>query len=94
MGKRFAEEAHGGNTAGLGVRDGRIEMDESAVMVNTPPTTASGGSESGDDEAQAAVNGEVVRRGVKRGQAVEAARAGIFGLGFLMAVVGVWGDGA
>ena len=74
------------------MRDGRIELDESAVMV-TPPTTASGGSESGDDEA-AHVNGEVVRRGVERGRAVEAARAGIFGLGFFMAVVGVWGDGA
>lgn len=68
------------------------ELDESAVMV-TPPTTASQGSESGD-EPEINVNGEVVRRGVERGRAIEAARAGIFGVGFFMAVVGIWGDGS
>ncbi|KIW02052.1 uncharacterized protein PV09_06553 [Verruconis gallopava] len=68
---------------------GRIEMEESGVIV-TPP--ASGSSESGDEDAS--VNGEVVRRGVERGRVVEAARAGVFGLSFVMAVVGLWGDGA
>jgi autophagy-related protein 33 len=67
----------------------RIEMEESGVIV-TPPAS---GSESGDDDA-AVINGEVVRRGVERGRVVEATRTGIFGLSFLMAVVGLWGDGA
>jgi hypothetical protein len=68
----------------------RIEMEESGVIV-TPPATASG-SESGEEEG--VVNGEVVRRGVERGRVVEAARTGIYGLSFFMAVVGLWGDGA
>jgi hypothetical protein len=51
------------------------------------------GSESGDEDVSG-VNGEVVRRGVEKGRQVEAVKAGIFGVGFFMAVVGVWGDGA
>jgi autophagy-related protein 33 len=68
-------------------------MEESGVIV-TPPTTASDKSDSGDEQEMGGVNGEVVRLGVEKGRTVEAARAGIFGLGFLMAVVGLWGDGA
>lgn len=68
-------------------------MEESGVMV-TPPTTASDKSDSGDEQEMGGVNGEVVRRGVEKGRTVEAARAGIFGLGFFMAVVGLYGDGA
>lgn len=59
----------------------------------TPPTTASDRSESGD-EAEINVNGEVVRRAVETNRKIEAARAGIFGLGFVMGVIGIWGDGA
>lgn len=73
-----------------GMQGSRINMEESGVIV-TPPAS---GSESGDGLEEEAVNGEVVRRGVERGRAVEAARAGIFGVGFFMAVVGLWGDGA
>ncbi|KAI9719662.1 MAG: hypothetical protein M1812_003433 [Candelaria pacifica] len=39
------------------------------------------------------VNGEQVRQGMERWKVVQAARAGISGLGFAMSVVGIWGDG-
>lgn len=47
-----------------------------------------------DPEEPVAVNGEDVRvhlNGLSRGYA---AQAGLAGLGFAMAVVGIWGDGA
>lgn len=41
----------------------------------------------------AAINGEEVRAGMEQFQIAQAVRAGISGLGFLMSVVGLWGDG-
>jgi len=61
-------------------------LEDSTVIVG-----GSNGSESGDEDL---VNGEMVRRGVERGQLVEGVRTGIWGLAFTMSVVGLWGDGA
>lgn len=79
----------GGN--GLKIQGETVEVDESAVLVGDGNGSSSGKSESGDEEA---VNGEVVRRSVERGRAVEAVRTGVWGLGFVMGVIGIWGDGA
>jgi len=81
----------GPGAPGLRIAGDALEVDESAVLVGDGGAESSGKSESGDDEA---VNGEVVRRGVERARAVEAVRTGIWGLGFAMGVVGIWGDGA
>ena len=43
--------------------------------------------------ADATINGEEVRAGMEQFQIAQAVRAGISGLGFLMSVVGLWGDG-
>lgn len=43
---------------------------------------------------EGSVNGEVVREGMEGWRAKQAWKAGIWGLGWGMAVVGVWGDGA
>lgn len=45
------------------------------------------------DEERGELNGEEVKEGVKRVRAVEAAKAGVWGVAFLMGVVGIWGDG-
>jgi autophagy-related protein 33 len=60
------------------------ELDESGVIVGQ-----SSGSEDEDD-----VNGEVVRRAVEKSQLLERVKTGFWGLGFLMGVVGIWGDSA
>lgn len=72
--------------------ENQVEIDESAVLVSDGNGSSSGKSESGDE--MESVNGEMVRRGVERGRAVEAFRTGFWGLGFVMGVVGIWGDGA
>jgi autophagy-related protein 33 len=70
------------------------EIGESAVLIGDGNGSGSSvKSESGEDDTEA-MNGEVVRRGVERGQAVEAFRTGFWGLGFMMGIVGIWGDGA
>lgn len=79
-----------GGGSGVSVRGEAGEVDESAVLVGDGNGSSSGKSENGDED----VNGEVVRRGVERGRAVEAMRTGIWGLGFVMSVIGIWGDGA
>ncbi|KAK4625624.1 Autophagy-related protein 33 [Fulvia fulva] len=40
------------------------------------------------------VNGEQVERRARSAQMVEFVRTGVAGLGFVMGVIGVWGDGA
>lgn len=40
------------------------------------------------------VNGEEVERTARNQQFVEFVRAAVSGLGFVMGVVGIWGDGA
>lgn len=61
-----------------------------------------GGSSAGNEQTPAAAaatgdsspaNGEEVKIGMERFQVAQAVRAGIAGLGFLMSVVGIWGDG-
>ena len=70
------------------------EIGESAVLVGDGNgSSSSAKSENGEDDGEA-VNGEVVRRGVERGRVVEAFRAGLWGFGFVMGIVGIWGDGA
>jgi hypothetical protein len=82
----------GGN--GVRINGDGVEIDESAVLVSDGNgSSSSGRSETGDD-VESGVNGEMVRRGVERGRAVEAFRTGFWGLGFVMGVVGIWGDGA
>ncbi|KAF7513529.1 hypothetical protein GJ744_008823 [Endocarpon pusillum] len=46
------------------------------------------------DEDEASVNGEKVEMEMSRERRVQAVRALISGLGFVMGVVGIWGDGA
>jgi len=54
-----------------------------------------GGSGKGSDGVGSEpVNGEMVERSVRRRQFVEGVRAAIAGAGFVVAVVGIWGDGA
>jgi autophagy-related protein 33 len=69
----------------VGTQEQHEQLAESAVMV-------SGASDSEEDRES--VNGEVVRRALERGKAVESVRASIWGLAFAMGVVGLWGDGA
>jgi len=45
------------------------------------------------EEGEGALNGEMVRRSVERFRVAQAVRAGVAGVGFLMSVVGIWGDG-
>ena len=40
------------------------------------------------------VNGEVVREGMEGWRAKQGWKAGIWGVGWAMAVVGIWGDGS
>lgn len=47
------------------------------------------GSETGDEDD---VNGESVRKEVEKGQAREKVRLGLFGFGFTLGIVGIWGD--
>jgi autophagy-related protein 33 len=47
-----------------------------------------------EDDDTVVVNGESVERDVERERRVAGIRMGVFGLGFGMGVVGVWGDGA
>jgi len=39
------------------------------------------------------VNGEMVRKGMERFRVAQAVRAAVAGCGFVMSVVGIWGDG-
>ncbi|KAI9804435.1 MAG: hypothetical protein M1825_001334 [Sarcosagium campestre] len=45
------------------------------------------------DESDAFVNGEELRKGMERFKFVQTIRTGVAGLGFLMSVIGIWGDG-
>lgn len=67
-------------------RQDTSELAESAVMVGQ----SSGSSEASDEED---INGEVVRKAVERNQLTETIRAGLYGTGFLLSVIGIWGDG-
>ena len=58
-----------------------------ALEVALPKTVGGGGGD-------AAVNGEMVEREVRYRQRVEGWRALVAGFGFVMGVVGIWGDGA
>ena len=51
------------------------------------------GKRRGDDYDSSSKNGEEVRKGMEQFQLTQALRAAISGLGFLMSVVGIWGDG-
>jgi len=42
---------------------------------------------------EGSVNGEMVRQGMERFQFAQMVRTGIAGAGFLMSIVGIWGDG-
>lgn len=56
------------------------------------------GSESGDEEwevengSTAGLNGEVVREGMERWRGVQVGRTAAFGVGWVVTVVGLWGD--
>jgi autophagy-related protein 33 len=47
-----------------------------------------------DEDEEGEVNGEQVEKEARRQQFVEFVRTGVSGLGFVMDVVGIWGDGA
>lgn len=70
--------------------DEEWEVDASGMRV--PGNRTPGGSSASDEEGE--VNGESVREGMRRwGQGV-ARRGVVWGVGFAIAVVGLWGDGA
>jgi autophagy-related protein 33 len=50
------------------------------------------GSDDGWVEAEGEVNGEEMRRSMESWMKSQAIRAGVVGLGFVLAVVGIWGD--
>ncbi len=59
------------------------------------------GSESGDEEweveggsvqGEKGLNGEVVREGMERWRGVQVGRTVVFGVGWVVTVVGLWGD--
>ncbi|KAI9753217.1 MAG: Poly [ADP-ribose] polymerase 1 [Chaenotheca gracillima] len=45
------------------------------------------------EEVDSPANGEEVRKGMERFQLGQAVRTGFAGVGFLMSIVGLWGDG-
>lgn len=47
-----------------------------------------------ENDADRDVNGESVEREMVRERWMQSVRTGISGVGFLMGVVGIWGDGA
>ncbi len=47
-----------------------------------------------DEEDMDDVNGEQVEKRAREQQWIEFVRTGVSGLGFVMGVVGLWGDGA
>lgn len=46
-----------------------------------------------EEDAEGYVNGESVEREMVRERWMQGVRMGISGLGFLMGIVGIWGDG-
>lgn len=70
------------------------EMAESAVLVGAGSSSSAGSESDGIAAEQARINGEVVRRTLERGMAVEWGRTVLSGVAFAMAVIGLWGDGA
>lgn len=56
--------------------------------------SASGEELEGEDEQAQQMNGEEVRRKVEGFLKKQMVQTAVSGLGFLMAVVGIWGDGA
>ena len=58
-------------------------------------TGAVGGGKGGPGEqGEESVNGEIVERDVRALQMREGRRAVVAGVGFMLGVVGLWGDGA
>lgn len=47
-----------------------------------------------EDEMEEEVNGEQVEKRARDQQWIEFVRTAVSGLGFVMGVVGIWGDGA
>ena len=72
--------------------DEEWEVDASGMRV--PGNRTPAGDSSASDEEGGEVNGESVREGMRRwGQGV-ARRGVMWGVGFAIAVLGLWGDGA
>jgi autophagy-related protein 33 len=73
-----------------GVRERRSNegLGESGVMVGQ----SSSASEADEEDAEAGVNGEMVRRQMEEGVRAERVRMGVWGLGFFFSVLGLWGD--
>ena len=61
------------------------------VNVNREASSGTSGSE---DAIESAVNGEKVEMEMARERKVQLVRTLVAGSGFLMGVVGIWGDGA
>lgn len=58
------------------------------------PKLRSGNNESGYVEVETEVNGEKVEAEMVRERRVQIRRTVLTGIGFVMGVVGIWGDGA
>ena len=84
-----AREEGDGKGKGRGVRERRSDdgLGESGVMVGQ----SSSASEADEEDAEAGVNGEMVRRQVEEGVRAERVRMGVWGLGFLLRVWGIGG---
>lgn len=69
------------------------QMDASYEVLSTSAGTSDRDSEGSEAEAEDDVNGEEVRQGVEKLVVGSATKALLSGVGFVMAVVGIWGDG-
>jgi len=78
-------------------RTPRARMEASYEVVGSPDSHSEGaGSEDmeREEESQAPMNGEEVRGEVEHFLKKQAVQTAVAGLGFLMSVIGIWGDGA
>lgn len=68
-------------------------MDASYEVLSTSAATSDRDSEGSEVDVEEDVNGEEVREGVERLVVGSATKAVLSGIGFAMAVIGIWGDG-
>ena len=69
------------------------QIDASYEVLSTSGGVSDRDSEGSEVDVEEDVNGEEVRQGVERLVVGSAVKALLSGIGFAMAVIGIWGDG-